>query len=36
MFLSSTTCINPLPNDKIIDLTKLKAFAYDKLNIAEM
>ena len=25
-----------LPNDKILDVTKLKAFADDKLNIARM
>ena len=27
---------NPLPNDKILDVTKLKAFADDKLNFARM
>ena len=27
--------LNPLPNDKNLDMTKLKAFADDKLNIAE-
>ena len=27
---------NPLPNDKILDMTKLKAFADDKLNIDKM
>ena len=27
---------NPFPNDKILDTIKLKAFAADKLNIAEM
>ena len=27
---------NPLPNDKILDVTKLKAFADDKLNVATM
>ena len=26
--------INPLPNNKILDVTKLKAFADDKLNVA--
>ena len=25
-----------LPNDKFFDITKLKAFAYDKFNIAKM
>ena len=28
--------INPLPNEKILDMTKLKAFADDKLNVARM
>ena len=28
--------INPFPNDKILDRTKLKAFADDKLNITKM
>ena len=28
--------INSLPNDKILDVTKLKAFAEDKLNVARM
>ena len=28
--------MNSLPNDKILDMTKLKAFADDKLNVAEM
>ena len=28
--------LNPLPNDKILDVTELKEFADDKLNIAEM
>ena len=28
--------INPLPDDKILDFTKLKAFADDKLNVAKM
>ena len=28
--------IDPLPNDKIFDMTKLKAFADDKLSVAEM
>ena len=26
---------NPLPNDKILDWSKLKAFADDKMNLAE-
>ena len=26
--------VNPLPNDEIFDLTKLKTFADDKLNVA--
>ena len=42
IFLSTkcSRCIylteNPLPNDKILDVTKLKAFAEEKLNIAKM
>ena len=28
--------VNSLPNDKILDLTKLKAFADDKLNVTKM
>ena len=28
--------LNHLPNDKILDITKLKAFADNKLNIAKM
>ena len=27
---------NPLPNDKILNVTKLKAFADDKVNVARM
>ena len=29
------TVINSLPNDKILDWTKLKAFADDKINVTE-
>ena len=28
--------INPLPNGKILDMTNLKAFADDKLNVDKM
>ena len=28
--------MNSLPNDQILDMTKLKAFAVDKLNINKM
>ena len=28
--------INPLPNDGILDLTKLKAIADDKINVSKM
>ena len=28
--------INSLPNDKILDVIKLKAFADDKINVAQM
>ena len=31
-----TTCISPLSNGKILDWSKLKAFADDKINVAEM
>ena len=27
---------NPLPDDKILDMTKLKAFADEKLNVTKM
>ena len=30
------TGLNSLPNDKILDVTKLKAFADDKINLAQM
>ena len=33
LFLSN---INPLPNDKFFDFTKLKAFADDKFKVAKM
>ena len=29
-------CINSLPNDKILDWSKLKAFADDKINVLKM
>ena len=32
----SYNIINSLPNDKTLDITKLKAFADDKLNVAKM
>ena len=32
----SRSSINPLTDDKILDLTKLKAFANDKLNQVKM
>ena len=28
--------INSIPNDKILDCSKLKAFAKDKINLAKM
>ena len=28
--------LNPLPNDKVFGVTKLKAFADDNLNVAKM
>ena len=42
MLLLKNTCyvrhkmLNPLPNDKILYVTKLKAFADAKLNVARM
>ena len=35
---NQTICflVNPFPNDRILDMTKLKAFADDKLNVAKM
>ena len=33
---SLSRSFNSLPNDKILDMTKLKAFAANKLNIAKM
>ena len=32
----SGKCINPLPNDKIIHLSKFWAFADDKINVTEI
>ena len=34
--LSSNQYLNPLPDDKILDWSKLKAFADDKLNVTKM
>ena len=34
--MSTDASINSLQNSKILDVTKLKAFADDKLNIAKM
>ena len=28
-------CLNPLPNEKILDLSKLKAFADDKISVTQ-
>ena len=30
-----TKCFNPLPNNKILDWSKLKALADDKINVTE-
>ena len=35
-FTHSTISFNLLPNDKMLDLSKLKEFADDKLNVAKM
>ena len=34
--VENNNSINPLLNSKILDVTKLKAFANDKLKVAEM
>ena len=34
-FSEFNSSINPLPNDNFLDVTKLKAFADDKLNAAK-
>ena len=35
-YLNGQFPFNPLPNDKILDMTKLKALVDDKLNVAKM
>ena len=35
-FTLSALLLNPLPNNKIVDVTKLKAFADNKLNVDKM
>ena len=34
--MSKYIYVNSLPNNKILDLTKLKAYADDKINLAQM
>ena len=34
--IENSNILNPLPNDKFLDGTKLKVFADNKLNVAEM
>ena len=34
--LCNSSWFNPLPNYKILEVTKLKTFADDKLNVAKM
>ena len=34
-FIKSNTIFNPVPNNKILDWSKLIAFAYDKVNVTE-
>ena len=34
--MTSSRPLNPLPNDKILDVTKQKAFADNKFNISKM
>ena len=36
MKMSSGKVLNPFPNDKILNVTKLKALPNDKLNVAKM
>ena len=36
IFSFSRNLFNPLPNDQILDTTKLKAIADDKLNVDKM
>ena len=33
---SSLRCLNSLPNDKIFNVSKLKGFADNKINVAQM
>ena len=36
MYFPYTCLLNPFPNDRILDMTKSKVFADDKLNVANM
>ena len=36
VYLQSRFLFNPFPHNKILDQTKLKAFADDKLNVTKM
>ena len=36
VFISQKKTLDSLPNDNILDMTKLKAFADEKLNVAKM
>ena len=36
LITANSTFINSLPNDNFLDRTKLKAFAYNKSNLAKM
>ena len=33
--LSASVCLNPFPSDKILDFSKLKAFADDKIHVGQ-
>ena len=35
MYIPTKSVLNPLQDDKILDWSKLKAFADDKINVAE-
>ena len=36
VLLLQIECLNPFPHDKILDQTRLKTFADDKLNVTKM
>ena len=36
LVFQSYVCLNPFPHDRILDQTKVKAFAEDNLNVTKM